>query len=233
MQSQTSNLDLHNLVAYDAEAYRQRDNYSPEPIRDALLNLLGSQISGTVLDAGTGSGGWIRRLQGQTAIDKIMSVDIVDGGGSQLKNVDFHICNLSNMSLPCHDQSLDWIFALEVAEHLANPRHFIQEAKRSLKPGGKLVITTPNNDSLRARISLLLRGYFPAFCEHDYYSSGHITPILEIDLCRMATEAQFADVEFFYILPGQIPSFAINWQSLFPQLQGKLWSDNLFAILTA
>jgi hypothetical protein len=73
MQSPTSNLDFNNLVTYNAEAYRQHENYSPEPIRDALWNLFGSKVYGTVLDAGSGSGGWIKRLQAQSSIDKIIS----------------------------------------------------------------------------------------------------------------------------------------------------------------
>lgn len=233
MSPSTSDLELTNLVAYSAEAYRQRDNYSPEPIRDALWDLFGNKVHGAVLDAGSGSGGWIQRLKQQPTIDKIISVDIADSGAGQIKEIEFHICDLSTSPLPCADQSLDWIFALEVIEHLANPRHFIQEARRALKQNGKLIITTPNNDSIRARISLLLRGYFPAFCEHDYRGSGHITPVLAIDLHRMAAEAKFAEINFLYILPGQIPGTPIQWQSLLPPLKGQPWSDNLFAVLTA
>ncbi|MGG6265139.1 class I SAM-dependent methyltransferase [Leptolyngbya sp. AN03gr2] len=231
---QLSSSTQSNIVGYSAEAYRQRENgYSPEPIRDRLWSLVGDQVAGTVLDAGSGSGGWLKRLQQRSSIDKLISVDIVDDGASQIETVEFHIRDLSTTVLPCADQSIDWIFAIEVMEHLANPRHFVQEAKRSLKPGGKLVITTPNNDSLRSRISFLLRGYYPAFCEHDYQVAGHITPILEVDLQRMATEAKFSDIGFFYPLPGQIPGLSVKWQSLLPKLQGKAWSDSLFAILTA
>ncbi|HTL89124.1 MAG TPA: class I SAM-dependent methyltransferase [Leptolyngbya sp.] len=233
MQSSTSNLTVSDRAGYDAETYSQRDNYSPEPIRDAIWSLFGSKVYGTVLDAGSGSGGWIKRLQQQPAIDRIIATDLVDSGAGQGEQADFYLCDLSCSALPCTDQALDWIFAIEVLEHLANPRHFIQEAKRSLKPGGQLVITTPNNDSIRARVSLLIRGYFPAFCDHDYQTSGHITPILELDLQRMATEAKFTNVQFFYILPGQIPTLSVQWQSLSPHLQGKLWSDSLFAVLTA
>jgi len=95
-----------------------------------------------------------------------------------------------------------------------------------------LFITTPCNDSLTARLSFLFRGYFPAFCEHDYQVSGHITPLTEIDLQRVATENGFQKIEFYYPLPGRIPKSNINWQRMLPRLRGKLWTDTLFALLT-
>ncbi|MFL6285997.1 MAG: hypothetical protein ACJ74Q_22880, partial [Pyrinomonadaceae bacterium] len=71
-----------------------------------------------------------------------------------------------------------------------------------------------------------------AFCEHDYRMSGHITPVTELDIKRMADEAGFGRVEFDYPLPGRIPKSGVEWQRIFPRLRGKLWSDTLFALLT-
>jgi len=206
--------------------------YSPEPIRDAVWELVGDYVGGTVLDAGSGEGGWIKRLKQSKAIKRFISVDIVDDGASQIEGIEFHLRDLSESSLPCLDNEIDWIFALEVLEHLANPRHFVRQVHRSLTPGGKFLITTPNNESLRARLSFLFRGYFPAFCDHDYHSAGHITPILELDLRRMADESGFVDIQLFYPLSDRIPKTSLKWRKLIPVLKGKLWSNSLFAILT-
>lgn len=222
-----------NVIGYNAEAYAQREKgYSSEPIRDTVWELIKGNIQGVVLDAGSGAGGWINRLKQNQSIERIISVDIVDDGASQIDGVEFHLADLSQSPLPCSDNQLDWIFALEVLEHLANPRNFIQEAYRCLKPGGKLMITTPNNESFRSKISFLFRGYFPAFCDHDYLSTGHITPILEIDLKRMAVEFEFAAIEITYCLPDRLPALAIEWQTFFPYLTGKPWSGTMFGLLT-
>lgn len=233
--SETNNelSQINPVVGIDALAYSQRQKgHSPEAIRNAVWNLICEEIEGDILDTGSGEGGWIKRLKQSSKINRIISVDIVDDGASLIEGVEFEIIDLSYDSLPCQDNSLDWIFAIEVLEHLANPRHFIQESSRCLRTGGRLVITTPCNDSLRAKISFLLRGYFPAFCDSDYSGSGHITPITELDLQRMANESDFQNAQFFYPLPGQLPKLSIKWQSLFPGLSGKLWSDCLIAILT-
>lgn len=46
--------------------------------------------------------------------------------------------------LPLPDASFDCILLSEVIEHLPNPRVSIREAVRVLRPGGRLLVTTPN-----------------------------------------------------------------------------------------
>lgn len=205
--------------------------YSPDPIRDAVWQLVGSKLRGNMLDAGCGEGGWTRRLLSANP-SRMICVDVSDDRTTQLPQVEFHFADLSYDRLPLSDGELDWTFALEVLEHLSNPRHFIKEAARCLKPDGKLVITTPSNDSLTARLSFLFRGYFPAFSQQSYEGTGHITPITEIDLKRMAHEAGFSKTKCYYLLPGRVPKLSSNYQAAFPALTGKLWTDTLIAILT-
>jgi len=45
----------------------------------------------------------------------------------------------------------DVITLSHVIEHLPDPEHILQECKKKLKPGGKLVIVTPNFESLGSR----------------------------------------------------------------------------------
>jgi SAM-dependent methyltransferase len=55
-------------------------------------------------------------------------------------------------SLPLLTGSQDIAFALHVVEHLANPAQFFAEAYRVLRPGGLLILATPNADGLGARL---------------------------------------------------------------------------------
>lgn len=220
-------------AGYDESAYSLREKgHSPEPIRDAAWELAGRHAVGHVLDVGSGAGGWVERLRHNPEVSRVTAVDIVDDGAGALGGVDFHLLDVSSSPLPCAPGSVDWVFAVEVIEHLANPRYFMKEARRCLRPGGRLLITTPCNESVTARLSFLFRGYFPAFCEHDYRMSGHITPVTELDIKRMAREVGFERVEFSYPLPGRIPKSSMQWQQIVSNLRGKLWSDTLFALLT-
>lgn len=224
--------ELQEIVGCSADAYDRRDDgYSPDYIRNAVWELVEDDVQGCVLDVGSGSGGWIKCLKQSDLLTQLLSVDIVDDGASQIPGVEFHLADLSIEPLPCEKAQIDWIFSLEVVEHLANPRNFIHQASRVLRDDGKLVISTPNVDSLRSKLSFLFRGYFSAFCEHDYRITGHITPVSSIDLERMADEAGFRQVEFFYPPVGLVPMSRLQWQKVLPWLTGKNWSDTMIAII--
>ncbi|HEV3309645.1 MAG TPA: methyltransferase domain-containing protein, partial [Chloroflexota bacterium] len=64
---------------------------------------------------------------------------------------------------PYSDASFDTVLCCELIEHLfTDPMHMMSEINRVLKPGGHLLITTPNLGSLRA-ISAILQSYHPSF----------------------------------------------------------------------
>lgn len=50
--------------------------------------------------------------------------------------------------LPYRSGSFDVVTALDIVEHLDRPETFVAEAWRLLRPGGLLVLSTPNPDSL-------------------------------------------------------------------------------------
>lgn len=61
------------------------------------------------------------------------------------------------------DEYFSTVLCCELLEHLKeDPMHMMSEINRILKPGGHLVLTTPNIGSLRA-IGAILEGYHPGF----------------------------------------------------------------------
>ena len=64
---------------------------------------------------------------------------------------------------PYPDDHYTTVLCGELIEHLfADPMHLMSEVNRILKPGGHLVLTTPNLAGLRA-IAAILKGYHPGF----------------------------------------------------------------------
>jgi SAM-dependent methyltransferase len=60
--------------------------------------------------------------------------------------------------LPYPDASFDLVVMTEVIEHLDNHRAAIGELARVLKPGGHLILTTPNVMRLDSRLGFMLAG---------------------------------------------------------------------------
>ncbi|HSY60136.1 MAG TPA: methyltransferase domain-containing protein [Terriglobales bacterium] len=54
------------------------------------------------------------------------------------------------------ENQFSMVTAVEVIEHVETPIGLLRNARRLLKPGGRIVITTPNVDSIPARVKFLL-----------------------------------------------------------------------------
>lgn len=70
--------------------------------------------------------------------------------------------------LPFKGGSFDFVLGGEVIEHMLYPKFFIEEAHRVLKPGGRIVLSTPNGFHVWARLKFLFGRQPPvlAFEEH-------------------------------------------------------------------
>ena len=58
--------------------------------------------------------------------------------------IDFSLRHFDHYPLPFNDNEFETILNFETIEHMPQPDEFIQELARILKPGGHLVLTTPN-----------------------------------------------------------------------------------------
>lgn len=70
-----------------------------------------------------------------------------------------HVASAEDFTLP---QRFDTVVAGELVEHLGNPQNFFSQAAKHLKPGGKIVISTPYPFSLLYSLYALTK--FPQTC---------------------------------------------------------------------
>ena len=100
------------------------------------MNLVGSGKNKKALDAGCREGKQTRALERKGY--KVTSIDI---------SKEYEKCRIVdlNKKLPFKDNSFDLIWCSEVIEHLKSPEFTVNEFRRVLRKGGKMVLTTPNS----------------------------------------------------------------------------------------
>jgi len=77
----------------------------------------------------------------------------------------FYNFNLADDFPRLFTEQFDVIFALEVLEHMTDTDAFLERLKSILKPGGALIISTPNINTLRNRLMVPF-GYYPIQLEY-------------------------------------------------------------------
>jgi SAM-dependent methyltransferase len=85
--------------------------------------------------------------------------DLLGGRKEQHPEVDWVVGQAH--PLPLRDASFDGVFAGELIEHLADPGAGLSEFRRVLRPGGTLVLTTPNRRRLANVVDRSERPYSP------------------------------------------------------------------------
>jgi SAM-dependent methyltransferase len=72
--------------------------------------------------------------------------------------VEVRQANLEREALPFPSETFDWIVFSEVIEHLVySPLPVLREFRRVLVPGGRLIITTPNERYFKSRLRAIVR----------------------------------------------------------------------------
>lgn len=218
-----------NLSIYRTEAARTSAGGSSEEIYTAILERIDClNLNGSVLDFGAGTGVLTRKLLAIENFSAVTAIDLVGYGRESDAELDLHIIKADlNEKLPLSDELFDVVVACEIIEHLENPRHVVREMHRLLKPGGQIVLSTPNNESWRSIISLVCRGHFIAFNDSCY--PAHITALLQTDLRRILAEVGFERIQFAFSEHGAIPGFPVlSWQRVsLGCLKGMRFSDNV------
>jgi len=113
---------------------------------DLSVMHLHAACRGRLLDIGCGSGQTVERLgqlgwQAQGVDPDPTAVDVARKKGLQVQHGTVQSCHFD-------DASFDAVTLCHVIEHLHDPRGTLAECHRILKPGGRLVVITPNIGSM-------------------------------------------------------------------------------------
>ena len=204
---------------------RQSLGRSHQRIYRTVADALAARDAGGVLaDIGCGTGELWLALRGR--FRSCLGVDAVRYEGLP-QDVEFHAADL-DAGLPLPDASVDAAAAVEVIEHLENPRAFVRELARIVRPGGWVVVTTPNQLSALSLLTLIVKGRFSAFQDTSY--PAHRTALLEIDLRRIMSECGLRDLAVSYTRLGRLPLSPWHYPDAVAALAPRQLSDNIVVV---
>ena len=179
---------------------------------------------GVVVDLGAGNGNlWLFLGSG---FNRYIAIDAVRYP-RLASEAEFHQADL-NQRIDLSADIADLTVAVETIEHLENPRAFMRELVRLTKPGGWVVVTTPNQLSLLSIACLTLKRRFSNF--QDVHYPAHITALLEIDLIRIAVECALEEIDIQYSRSGRIPFARRHYPAALAKRFPRALSDNLLLI---
>ncbi len=184
LESETKKAPGYIDTIYD-EKIRPQTKY-PLQLAQYLIHrfVLPIGMGSSLLDVGCGRGDLVRgfRTLGLEAwgLDRERSQAHAD---IQIKYV-----NIETEPFPFDDEQFDVVFSKSLIEHLHNPNNFMRECYRILKPGGRIILMTPDWNS-QARI------FFDDYTHRQPYTVDAVRDILKIFGFQEVTS------EIFYQLP--------------------------------
>jgi SAM-dependent methyltransferase len=205
----------HTTFGYFQEGWSPA--YTKRMALEAKLAAVGQRRIPIAADIGAGSGEFSRTLT--QCSGSVLMLDFYRPVGEPPERTTFVQTDL-NASWPLPDDSVDFGFALEVIEHVENPRHFMRQFARILKPGGFGFLTTPNNHSWASKLTFLLKGEHRRFQGPSY--PAHLTPLLQCDLERILAEVRLLRLCWSYSNCDTLPR--LHWNIRLP---GKAFSDSM------
>jgi SAM-dependent methyltransferase len=160
--SESTLFDFVTSVCVQNAPIQEMKNYGTQDFRRFIYTLgLASGIKGKCLELGSNpyfttmllseftdleiiSANYFSYEKNGEYIEKVDYNDIHDGT-SKTKEFKFNHFNVENDQFPYQDGEFDLVIFSEIIEHLLNdPCKTIREIKRVLKPGGTMILTTPN-----------------------------------------------------------------------------------------
>jgi len=158
----------------------------PSQLSAYLFSRFKMKQGNKVLDVGCGRGDFSKGFKDLGM--EVFGIDYEKSNSEMLKEIKVKVINFENNPFPFDSETFDFVFSKSVIEHLWTPDNFIRETYRVLKPGGKIIIMTPDWQSQR----------------HIFYDDfTHVHPYTQISVKDMLKIYNFQDVksEIFYQLP--------------------------------
>lgn len=164
-------------------------------ILPALMRLL-PPAPATVLDLGCGNGhaAGVLAARGYAVTGSDHSASGLAIARARWPGIEFFRHDLAEPLPEAHAGRYDAVVAIEVVEHLLLPRRLMHAAMTALRPGGRLVVSTPFHGYWK-NLALALAGAFDRHW-HPLRDFGHVKFFSRTTLTALFEESGFRALDF-------------------------------------
>ena len=127
-------------VVYSSENTPKTDY--PDKLATYLFKNFEMEIGQKLLEPGCGRGEFLNGFR-KMGLD-VYGCDLSHQAGEDVKGVEISQVDIENNTLPYNDDYFDVVYSKSLLEHLWKPEHYLHEARRVLKPGGKIITLVPD-----------------------------------------------------------------------------------------
>lgn len=168
--------------AYDDELWRLVPE-EPGPLPAHLVEFVrGLGPAGRALDLGCGDGRLTAELRAESLVAADVSGVALERAARRLAGRAETVLVDPDSPLPLPDSSFDLVLCAETVEHVRDVQLLLSEARRVLRPCGRLAITTPAHGR-RTGLDVLVRGFerrFDPLSPHlRFFSRGSLRRLLD------------------------------------------------------
>jgi 2-polyprenyl-3-methyl-5-hydroxy-6-metoxy-1,4-benzoquinol methylase len=157
------------LEAKISDEYYQTKSEIEPTYKNFMRAMVPSSPPLRILDVGCGTG--LNASHLVQAGHRIVGIDLSSVAIEKCRERGFEavLCDIDSEPIPYKDETFDLAYASDVVEHCADTAGFLRELHRVLKPGGMLLLSTPNSAFWVYRILGLL-----GLTASEYQHPGHI-----------------------------------------------------------
>ena len=149
------------MTRYDDEIWRLVPTEAGPPPGHLVRFVHGLGEPASALDLGCGDGRLGAELRAGELVAADVSREAIGRAGKRLPEARTVLLE-PDEPLPFDDASFDLVLCAETIEHVRDVQLLLSEARRVLRPGGELAVTTPAHGR-RTGLSLLVRGFERSF----------------------------------------------------------------------
>ena len=201
--------DDYVSIIYDEKRTPKTDY--PKQLIEYLSKRFDLNRSSKLLELGCGRGDFLFEFKkygfNSYGIDRDLS-SVNNEFGLDVKQ-----CDLSKEAFPYSDETFDVVYHKSVIEHLYNPENIMKETLRVLKPGGKVVILTPDWHTQ-------WKNFYEDFTHSRPYDIMALNDLLKLFEYSSVTVEKFYQLPIIWKIP-QLKFFSKILQVFFDVYKGR------------